>query len=404
MAAWLLTNSYSGDGLQSVELADDRRNQLALEVDTLKAPISYVVSDVELLAQPTAPALDSIAKGKPAQRFRFERIGLVVAAISLMSTASLSLASDEKASFGWLLFGDLYHIPSHHLAEGDNATGAVVRRVYLTADGESEDGVFGRMRIEINQSGEFETYEFEMDFKDFYIGYDFGEHEFKAGLQPTFTFDFIESVWGMRYLMRTAADLQGVPSRDTGLSIKGPINDTWSYRALSGYGADFGAESGDGDYNMAAINWKLNDHWALDFYVDYERRPGETDQASGQVFAGYLSDTNRFGVQYLYREQESGPPLKLASAFIVNRLSDTYRVVGRVDRVFEPSLKGDNISYIPFDPTAPATLLLAGIEHRFNDNFYVTPNTVVIRYDTNDDGVRPKTDFYLRLTFFFDFE
>ena len=70
----------------------------------------------------------------------------------------------------------------------------------------------------------------------------------------------------------------------------------------------------------------------------------------------------------------------------------------------EPSPKGDNISYIPFDPTSRATMFLAGWEYRLSDHFRVTPNTIVISYDRNDDNVRPETDFFLRLTLFADFE
>ncbi len=43
---------------------------------------------------------------------------------------------DEKRAFrvGGLLFGDLYHVVSHHTDEGDGATGAVLRHGYLTFD------------------------------------------------------------------------------------------------------------------------------------------------------------------------------------------------------------------------------------------------------------------------------
>jgi len=34
----------------------------------------------------------------------------------------------------------------------------------------------------------------------------------------------------------------------------------------------------------------------------------------------------------------------------------------------------------------------------------ITPNTIVTIYDHNDQGVRPNTDFYLRLTFFLNLE
>jgi hypothetical protein len=78
--------------------------------------------------------------------------------------------------------------------------------------------------------------------------------------------------------------------------------------------------------------------------------------------------------------------------------------IGRIDRLFEPSPKGDNISYVPFDPTAPATMLLAGIEYRFSPIFRMTLNVIWTTYGVDQDGSRPEDDLHLRLTFFLDME
>ena len=334
------------------------------------------------------------------------KLQLFVTVIALWAPLKVAWTDDAAWTFsaGGLLFGDLYTVPRHHLPQGDGAAGAVLRRGYLTFNVKSDTGWFGRLRFEANQSGEFETYDFEVDFKDLYLGYKFDRHEINIGLQPTLTYDVIESVWGMRYLMRTPADLQGVPSRDTGISVKGRLNDILRYRLMVGAGADFGAESGDGKSVMAALNWQLSEQWMLDFYVDSERRPGPNDTTTGQVFVGYQSDRTRFGAQYIYRDRESQPSGELASAFIVHNAGQKSQLIGRVDRIMEPSPKGDNISYIPFDPTARATMLVAGWEYRVSDHFRVTPNTIVISYDRNDQGIRPETDLFLRLTLFADFE
>ena len=334
------------------------------------------------------------------------KLQLVVAVTALLAPFNAAWTDDAIWTFsaGGLVFGDLYTVPSHHLPQGDGATGAVLRRGYLTFNAKSNNGWFGRLRFEANQSGEFETYDFEVDFKDLYLGYTFTDHTVTVGLQPSLTFDVIESVWGLRYLMRTPADLQGVPSRETGVSVKGRINGALRYRLMVGAGADFGAESGDGNSTMAALNWQLNEQWMLDIYVDAERRPGPNDTTTGQVFAGYQSDRTRFGAQYIYRDRESQSPGELASVFVVRKVGQESQLIGRVDRVMEPSPKGDNISYIPFDPSARATMLVAAWEYRISDHFRVTPNTIMISYDSNDQGIRPETDFFLRLTLFADFE
>jgi hypothetical protein len=88
----------------------------------------------------------------------------------------------------------------------------------------------------------------------------------------------------------------------------------------------------------------------------------------------------------------------------VGRLSERASLVGRVDRLLEPSPKGDGISYLPMDPSARATMIFAGVEFRLNPHLALTPNAVVTTYDRNDQGVRPETDIYLRLTLFIDFE
>ena len=304
------------------------------------------------------------------------------------------------------MFGDLYTIPSHHTVAGDGASGFVLRRGYLTANFTLGDTWYGRARIEINQDGEFESYGFEADAKDLYLARKFGDHELVMGLSPTLTFDLIESVWGARYLMRTPMDLQGVASRDIGVSFRGPLSSgsRWSYRAMLSTGIEFGAESGDGRKVMGAITWKPSEALSVDFYLDGERLAGPTDRSTLQLFVGHRSNTRRWGIQYSYQDRQDDPRLELASAFIVQSLPNAFSLIGRVDRILQPSPKGDNISYIPFDPTAKATMLLAGVEYRFSPIFRLTPNVIWTTYGVNPDGVRPEDDLHLRLTFFLDLE
>jgi len=309
-------------------------------------------------------------------------------------------------SAGGLMFGDLYYVPSNHLEEGDGAAGLVVRRGYLTFDADFSSNWFGRARLELNQSGEFETYTFEVDFKDLYLGWKLGRQRLLLGLSPTPTFDVIESIWDFRYLARTPLDLQGVPSRDTGISLKGPINaaGTISYRAMYAAAVDFGADSGDKSRWMGAMTWKPSPGWTLDLYADYESRPGPTDRTTLQAFLAYQTGTLAWGAQYSHQDREEDPALELASAFVRNRVGEKTRLVGRIDRLMQPSPRGNDISYLPFDPSAAATTFFGGVEFQASPHFFITPNTVLTYYDRNDEGIRPKTDFHLRLTLFINFE
>jgi len=307
--------------------------------------------------------------------------------------------------FGGLVFGDAYYIPSHHLEEGDGAAGLVMRRTYLTLDVDFNDRWFGRARLEINQSGEFETYEFDSDWKDLYVGANLGRHRILAGLTPTPTFDLIEKIWGARYLMRTPMDLQGIASRDTGIFAKGPINasGTLAYRAMWAAPVEFGNESNKNARLMGAVSWSPGKKWMFDFYTDYEKRDDEQDRSTLQAFMAYETELLRWGLQYSNQDRQEDPPLELASGFVVAKLGDKSSLIGRIDRLIEPSPRGDDISYIPIDPSAPATIYVGAYEYRLTPNFALTPNLFVIDYDRDDQGQQATTDVYLRLTAFFTF-
>lgn len=309
-------------------------------------------------------------------------------------------------SVGGLLFGDIYAVPSNHSPAGDGAAGLVIRRGYLTFDSRLTKNWFGRMRFELNQSGEFETYSFDVSIKDLYLGTEIGRQRLLIGLSPTPTFDLIESIWGSRYLARTPMDLHGVASRDTGISLKGPINPsgTLAYRFMMGTKINIGEESDDHQKWMGAVSWKPSANWILDIYLDYEGISGPRDRSTIQGFVGYQTDELAWGIQYSDQDREEDRPLKLASTFIRSRLAEKVTLIGRVDRLFKPSPRADNISYLPFDPTARATTLFAGVEFHTTPHFFITPNIVFTRYDHNDAGVRPKSDLHLRLTLFIDFE
>jgi hypothetical protein len=321
-----------------------------------------------------------------------------------------ALAADEgdrlSLSTGGLLFGDFYYDPSNHLEAGQGAAGVVVRRGYLTFNAALGEKTFGRLRFELNQSGEFETYTFKTQVKDLYLGWNLGHQRLVAGLTSTITFDLIEQIWGFRYLARTPMDLQGLPSRDTGFSLSGPLGDSGSlsYRAMVGSGIEFQADSSDSTKWMGAITWKPAPGWTVDLYADFEDLRGSGERSTMQAFIAYQADSLRWGLQYSNQNRRGNPPIDLASLFLVAKLGQKTSLVGRVDHLFKPSPKGNNIAYLPMDPSARATMFFGGVEFRLRPHLSLTPNTVVTVYDHNDQGDRPKTDVYLRLTLFFDYE
>lgn len=307
---------------------------------------------------------------------------------------------------GWLMFGDLYTVPSHHTDAGQGATGLVMRRAYLTFDADFTATVYARLRFEANQDGEFEEYGMDADVKDLYLGWKLGQHRLVAGLQNTFTFDVLEKQWGARYLMRTPLDLQGIASRDTGVSLQGPLwaKGRLSYRVLLGSSMEFGKDSDDASKVQLALGWEPAPGWTADFYIDYEDRSESRDRHLLQAYVAHQGERINWGLMYAHQDRQEDPTLELASLFVRSRIRSGMGLIGRIDRLFEPSPRGDGIAYLPFDPSAPATLYLAGIEAFLSDHVRLTPNIVYTRYDRNDQGVRPDSDLHLRLTLFLDFE
>ena len=331
----------------------------------------------------------------------------VLAGGLLLATIGPAPAEEIAATeIGGLLFGDIYYVDGHHMPESVGALGAVLRRGYLTLNSHFAGDWDARLRLELNQSGDFEDYSFELRAKDLFVAHSFGRHRFVFGLSPTPTFDLLESYWGRRYLLRTPMDLQGVASRDTGISAQGPLNATGalSYRAMLGAGLELGNETGDGTKGMAAITWRPDEHWAVDVYADYERLPGPADRRTWQIFAGYRDERLSFGAQYSDQDRQDDPPLELASAYATLEWSASRSIIARVDRLLESSPTGNNISYLPFDPSSRATMFVGGLEFRLTGNLRITPNIVYTHYDRDDEGVRPDSDRYARLTFFVDYE
>lgn len=321
---------------------------------------------------------------------------------------SLSFGQKKESSYtlGGLLFGDVYYVSQNHLEEASNTAGAVLRRAYLTFDANINKKWFGRARLETNQSGEFGTYDFETDAKDLFIGYNTGRHKIILGLSPTKTYDLIENIWGLRYLVRTPMDLQGVSSRDFGIAVDGAIDkkNKFSYRFMLGSGENFGNETGDGKKIMAAVCYKPANNYYIDIYADYEELPGESDRSTIQLFSGYKSDGLRWGIQYSNQFRQENPALELLSGFVVKKIYKEISAIGRIDRILEPSPNGNNISYIPFDPTTKATFFITGIEIPITNYFTVTPNVLFTTYDKIANVVTPNNDLQFRCTLFLNLE
>jgi len=173
---------------------------------------------------------------------------------------------------------------------------------------------------------------------------------------------------------------------------------------MIGTGEDFGGETGDGRKTMLAFTYKTKKNYYFDLYGDYEEIPGEKNRSTIQVFSGYTSSQLRWAAQYSHQFRQEDASLELFSAFISKKLYKEISVIGRVDRIMEPSPNGDTISYIPFDPDAKATFFITGIEIPITNYFLITPNITFTRYDKTAGQITPNNDLLLRCTVFLNLE
>lgn len=313
----------------------------------------------------------------------------------------------KRLEVGGLLFIDGYWVESHHDPTAEGIVSAWIRRGYLTFDSEFTRRLSGRMRFELNQDGDFDVFEFEVDFKDLYLQAAIGEHKVLFGLSPTPTYNVIEKFWSYRHVERTPMDLQGIASRDTGIAASGPIarNGAISYRVMYGTQIEFGSDSNNSGEWMGAVSWEPNPKWVFELYGDFEDPFSDGDgRRTLQGFMGYRAESARLGLQYSHQDRDDSHGIELASIFGVADVSEDWSLLGRVDRLFEPSIRGDDIAYLPFDPDARATLLILGVEARPYEFFSLIPNIEYIRYDDPDGPeARPEDDLLVRLTFYLKF-
>lgn len=315
--------------------------------------------------------------------------------------------NDNNFKVSALLFGDAFSIQGHHLENFDGEAGWWTRRVYVTTDFANfglGDTVI-RLRLEVNQLDDFTT-DYSSTLKDAYVQFRPGNHRIWIGRSPTLTFGSVESHWGYRWFERTPMDLQGAPSRFDGVRARGPLtpDGPFYYRAVIGQGRGLGFATDEVSKGQIAFSYMPEDRqFFADVYVDYldESEDENEDRAwSYQLFGGWNGEKSYAGLMYFHREWDNNPAerLRVASGYYVHTLGRHWDVVGRIDYLLDPSVRGNDISYMPFDPTARATALFGGFDIKLHRNVDLMPNIKYVNYDENDDGLRPDDDVYLNLT------
>jgi len=277
----------------------------------------------------------------------------------------------------------------------------------LTYDYKFDEKVSSRVRFEAASPGDFTSNATMSAFmKDVWIKYQQGNHAVLAGLSPTPTWSLVEDVWGYRPIEKVPAELQRLASsREMGIALTGAFGDgkRLAYHLMGGNGSALQGETDSKKKIMGALRFWITKQVVVEGYGDYEDRTDSSDRQTYHGFVGYKADRLRAGVQYVEQKRNAvGADIKLriVSGFVAGAANDKLWLFARVDRNLDPNPDGDNIAYIPFDPSAANTFIVAGIDYRLADMVSLSPDVEVVVYDEPEaGGPTPDTDVIPRLTF-----
>lgn len=241
--------------------------------------------------------------------------------------------------------------------------------------------------------------------KDAYISWKKSINTITFGIHPTPTWGSIEKIWGYRSLEKTPLDLQKFGgSRDFGISIKGDIEDL-KYQLMLANGEGYKAEVNKGKKAYALVGYQLPGNLYVELYGDYEAVSKDEDTYVLQGFLSYSGSSARSGIQYAqitHGKSGKKSTYHILSLFGIVKFGSSIDAIARYDRMSDPNPNGEQISYIPFDGTAPSNLIIAGLSWALQKEVKLIPNVEYVFYGERG-GKRPDPDLYARITLFYEF-
>ncbi|MEX2573947.1 MAG: hypothetical protein WD317_06600 [Balneolaceae bacterium] len=339
----------------------------------------------------------------------------VLLILFLFITATTSMAQvkvGQDGTISGLAFNDYYWVVSNHRESLEGSNGFRFRRIYLGYTHRYNDSFSGRLRLEMNSEGNYQTGGRMTPFvKDAWLKWENDRHEILAGISPSPTFALVESIWNYRSVEKTPLDLQRLAgSRDFGLAAKGALDESerWNYHVMVGNGNSTGPETDEGKKMMLSLSYQLTGQWVVEAYGDWNSLADDTPRKTVQGFVGYESETVAFGALYAFQQTDNpiagDTNLDIASAFVRAALAQGTTGLLRVDHMFAPNPDGENISYLPFSNEAESTLVVAGVDFQLSEDMIsLIPNIEAVIYGETPDGMTPATDFIPRITLFYSF-
>jgi len=317
--------------------------------------------------------------------------------------------------FSGLVFGDYYYFSDHHDSKWESQQGFWMRRAYFTYDHTFSPRITTRFRLEVNSNGRLAGGSITPYVKDAYLRWTYyGRQHVTLGIQPTLSFEFVETFWGLRHIEKTPLDLyRWDSSRDFGVTASGPLNEANTIK----YSAQFGNESGSNAetdkfkaYRFAA-RYETPAGFSVEGTFSQFNRDKNADSFTAQAFAGYRVKRGRVGFQYSYQNRQAAEgstaedvEQDLVSVFGVwDPKPQKFSAFLRLDFYDDPCGLGCiGIDYLPISGDARFTTTIAGIEYYIHPSVRFSPNVEWVTYGTpGQAGVStPGDDIVARATFF----
>jgi len=340
------------------------------------------------------------------------RTAYVLMITVLCMTSLFSQDSDGKGTFSGYMFGDYYYILKNHDSDLKDQRGFWFRRIYLTYDNEMSDRFSTRLRLEMSNEGDFTTGLAMFPFvKDAYLKYRIEKHAFLFGISQTPALSTTEKIWGYRHIEKVPLDLYRMASsRDFGLAANGDIDreGAFKYHLMFSNGSGNKQEIDKGKSVLLSVAWSPSEELVFEGFGEYADAEGIEDAYTWRLFGSYVTESFRLGAEYASQTLKvTGEPdakRRFLSAFVSGAVMEQVDLFLRIDRMLDPNPEGSKIAFIPFDPTAKSTFILAGVEWNPVKDVFITPNFQFVTYDQNSDGITPNDDLYGRVTFYWKFK
>ncbi|HSQ35525.1 MAG TPA: porin [Candidatus Binatia bacterium] len=308
-------------------------------------------------------------------------------------------------------FGDYYFVLDHHKENVKDQNGFWLRRVYLTYESDISDKLKARARLEFNSTGNFSTTAANITpyLKDAYISYQYAPlHKLTVGIQDSLAFANIEKFYGYRHLEKTMFDLYKVrSSRDFAIDFSGAFDTAKKFNYSVQYGNYSGNKNETDKYKQVGARFFVNVTPKLMVEVN-----GDISTVSGvktstliQGFIGYKDDWGRLGVNYgqemVKEDNKDDVNFGVFSAFAVAKLGKKFEAVARYDMSMDPQLHGQG-DYLLIEKGYKTNLAILGLAWNIHPKFQIMPNIKMVSYKENN-GVKPASDTYFNLTWYYQF-